>query len=629
MRTRVSKKIVSIMLTMVMMFMVCINVNSVPASAASAGFHVSGTKLYDANGNEFIMRGANYPHAWYTSEYTTAIPAIASKGFNSVRIVLSNGQKYDKTSYSEVSALIDICKQNNLVAILEVHDATGSDSTDALNQAVNYWIEMKSLLQGNEAYVILNIANEWYGTWDDGNAWKNGNISAIKSLRNAGINNTIMVDCAGWGQYPQVIFDHGKEVLNADSQGNTMFSIHMYEYAGGDATTVRNNIDSALNQNLCLVIGEFGGYHTNGDVDEQTIMDYCQEKGVGWLAWSWTGNDESLNYLDMCYDFAGNSLTSFGNQVIYGTNGISQTAKTCSIFSGYDYDDDDYDDDYDDDNDGSDTSTNIFYGSSYADNWAQAVSVSTTHYGGSVDVTGMSDGDYIWVEYTGAYGDYDLVFESFSGGNSWAKISPSENGSTDNGTYYSKFYYNDIVNVYGSDFSTVDKVHISSHVSGITVKSVDIVTNGSGSSDDYVDSDDSNNDGSDDADDSDSNDETTTNIFYGNSYASNWSQAVSISTTNYGGSVNVKDMSDGDYFWVEYTGSYGDFDLVFESFSGGNSWARISPSENGGTGNGTYYAKFYYSDIANVYGSNFSTVDRIHISAHTNGITVKSVDLVK
>ena len=87
----------------------------------------------------------------------------------------------------------------------------------------------------------------------------------------------------------------------------------------------------------------------------------------------------------------------------------------------------------------------------------------------------MQSGDYIWVEYTGAYGDYDLVFESFSGGNSWAKISPSENGSTSNGTYYSKFYYNDIVNVYGSDFSTVDRVHISSHVNGITVKSVDIV----------------------------------------------------------------------------------------------------------------------------------------------------------
>ena len=487
MGSKTFKKAISILLAVAMVVVACVSYFSMDSKAATGGFQVSGTKLYDANGNEFIMRGVNYPHAWYTSQYTTAIPAMASKGFNTVRFVVSNGQQYTKTSYSELSALVDLCKQNNMVAVLEVHDATGSDSTSDLNAAVNYWIENKSILQGNEAYVILNIANEWYGSWDDGSTWKSGNISAIQSLRNAGITNTIMIDTAGWGQYPQVIFDHGTAVLAADSQSNTMFSIHMYEYAGGNETTVKNNIDNVLNKNLCLVIGEFGGYHTNGDVDEGTIMSYCQQKSVGWLAWSWTGNSSDLSFLDLCNDFSGSSLTDFGNTVIYGSNGVSTTAKTCTVFTGSSTGSSSSG------NTGSsssgssssgsssssstgETSTNIFYGSSYADNWAQAVSVSTTKNGGTANVTDMQSGDYIWVEYTGAYGDYDLVFESFCGGNSWAKISPSENGTTSSGTYYSKFAYSDIVNVYGSDFSTVDKVHISSHVNGITVKSVDIVT---------------------------------------------------------------------------------------------------------------------------------------------------------
>lgn len=457
MKLNVWKNKISVLLTMAMMIVFCLNVSCQPVSAASTGFQVNGTKLYDANGNEFIMRGVNYPHAWYPSEYRTAIPAIAEKGFNCVRIVVADGEKWNKTTYQELSALIDVCRENRLVMILDVHDTTGSDSVDSLNQAVNYWIEMKNLLQGNESCVILNIANEWYGTWDDGIAWKNGNISAIRSLRNAGIRNAIMVDCAGWGQYPQVIFDHGKEVLDADSCGNTMFSIHMYEYADRDAATVRSNIDNAVNQNLCLVIGEFGGYHTNGDVDEYAIMDYCQEKSVGWLAWSWSGNSQELNFLDICNDFAGNSLTEFGNQVIYGNHGVSQTSNQCTIFTG------------------SANKTNLFYGSSHADNWGQAVSVNTTHYGGAVDVTDMSEDDFFWVEYTGSYGDFDLIFESFSGGNAWAKISPSENGTTGSGTYYSKFYYTDIVNVYGNDFSTVDRVHIGAHTDGITVKSVDMV----------------------------------------------------------------------------------------------------------------------------------------------------------
>ena len=49
---------------------------------------------------------------------------------------------------------------------------------------------MKSVLSGTEKYVIVNIANEWYGTWN-GSAWADGCKSAIQSLRNAGITNML------------------------------------------------------------------------------------------------------------------------------------------------------------------------------------------------------------------------------------------------------------------------------------------------------------------------------------------------------------------------------------------------------------------------------------------------------
>ena len=104
---------------------------------------------------------------------------------------------------------------------------------------------------------------------------------------------------------------------------------------------------------------------------------------------------------------------------------------------------------------------------------------------------------------------------------------------------------------------------------------------------------------------------------------------MTVSTSTSGGSATITDMGSGDYVWVEYTGSYGNLELIFQSWSGGTSWAKISPSENGTTSSGTYYAKFYYDDIVSVYGSNFSTVDRIHVGAYSDTITVKSVDLVK
>ena len=41
------------------------------------GFKVSGTKLLDANGNEFIMRGINHPHSWFTAQDDTALEALS------------------------------------------------------------------------------------------------------------------------------------------------------------------------------------------------------------------------------------------------------------------------------------------------------------------------------------------------------------------------------------------------------------------------------------------------------------------------------------------------------------------------------------------------------------------------
>ncbi|WP_025723678.1 cellulase family glycosylhydrolase [Paenibacillus polymyxa] len=302
------------------------------ATSENTGFYINGTTLYDANGNPFVMRGINHAYTWYKGQELAAIPAIAKTGANTIRIVLSDGQQWTKDNLSELQNLITLSEQNKLVVVLEVHDGTGSDSATVLNNIANYWIEMKGALIGKESTVILNIANEWYGTWDGG-GWAQGYKSVIPKLRNAGIKNTIMVDGAGWGQYPQSIFDYGTEVFNADPLKNTMFSIHMYEYAGGNAATVKSNMDNVLNKNLALVIGEFGIKHTSGDVDEATIMSYAEQKGVGYLAWSWKGNSAGLDYLDMATDWEGTSFTEQGRIIIEGPNGIRATSKLSTVYS--------------------------------------------------------------------------------------------------------------------------------------------------------------------------------------------------------------------------------------------------------------------------------------------------------
>lgn len=296
------------------------------------GFTVDGNNLIDANGNPFVMRGVNHSHTWFQDKIKTVIPAIAETGSNTVRIVLSNGIQWKKIAQKDVEDIIKRCKAYKMIAVLEVHDATGRDDPEEIEKIVDYWIEIKDALIGNEAFVILNIANEWPGK-SDSEMWRDAYVKAIPRLRDAGIKNTIMVDAGGWGQYAQSIADYGKEVFESDPDKNTMFSVHMYGTAGNFPRTISDNLRKITEQGLCVIVGEFGYKHSDGNVDEEYIMKYTTENNIGYLGWSWKGNGGGVEYLDLAEDWEGNTLSKdWGEVLINGENGIKQTSKLCSVF---------------------------------------------------------------------------------------------------------------------------------------------------------------------------------------------------------------------------------------------------------------------------------------------------------
>ena len=297
-------------------------------TTASDGFHVEGQKIIDANGNNFIMRGVNVPHAWFQNNSEQTLRAVAAKGCNTVRVVCLDGASGYKTSADEIRKVIGWCKENKLICVLEVHDATGKDSISDIVTAAKYWTEMKDILNENRAYVIVNIANEWVGTWDS-STWSQGYQQAVKIIRDAGIKNMLMIDAAGWGQYGTSIKEKGTEVFASDPEKNTVFSIHFYGTAGKNSSTIKSNIDGALSSGAPVLAGEFGYNHSDGDVDEISLMNYCEEKGLGYLAWSWKGNGGGVEYLDLCNDWDGKSQTEWGD-IFFGAMKNSVTA---SVFT--------------------------------------------------------------------------------------------------------------------------------------------------------------------------------------------------------------------------------------------------------------------------------------------------------
>ncbi len=326
-------KISSLVIIVILVFGAIGLVGTQPARAA-VGFHISGRNLLDTNNNNFIIRGTSHPHVWYQSQ-TSSFANIKAKGANTVRVVLSGG-RYAPASTADVSNVVTLCRLNKLICVLENHDTTGYGEDAAaytLAQAVTYWNTVKSALIGQETWVIINIGNEPYGNNNTAN-WVNDTKNAIIAMRQAGFQHTLMVDAPNWGQDWQFVMrDNAPSVFAADTQANTIFSIHMYGVFD-TAAEITSYVSSFVSRGLPLVIGEFGHNHSDGNPDEDTIMATAQSQGIGYMAWSWSGNGAGVEYLDQVTAFDTNQPTSWGTRLFTGANGFSTTSVECSVYDG-------------------------------------------------------------------------------------------------------------------------------------------------------------------------------------------------------------------------------------------------------------------------------------------------------
>ncbi|ASS64945.1 MULTISPECIES: cellulase family glycosylhydrolase [unclassified Paenibacillus] len=305
-----------------------------PARAAASGFYVSGSSLLDANGSSFVMRGVNNPHIWFDSQAYAALTDIAAKGANTVRIVWSTSG-----AASRLQQIIDRCKALKMVSVIELHDVTGSNDAARLNDMAKYFArsDVKAVLNSNEKYALVNIANEWGGSDLSDTAWRDAYQTAISTLRSGGINNTIVIDGSGWGQNSSPIKAYGQTLLNYDPKHNVMFSIHMYG-SWNDSSRIGTELQAIKNLGLAVTVGEFGYNYNNGSnnlgckVNAQEVLNQAQAKGIGYLAWSWTGNDSANSWLDLAASSDWKTLTSWGSLVFNGTNGIASTSKKATVF---------------------------------------------------------------------------------------------------------------------------------------------------------------------------------------------------------------------------------------------------------------------------------------------------------
>lgn len=323
------------------------------------GFHTDGVRLLDANDKEFLMRGYNYSYAWQKNWWGAAFSTAKKYKCNALRIQLSDGQK-DLGGYcnaNQVSDLISSCKDNHFIGVFNVQDTGGGNDANVLLHAADYWVGIKNAVIGQEKYCIVNIGNEWMGSpgrdcngkWGDyqENLWSDTYIEAVRRIRSAGIKNTLMIDCNGYGQYADIIWKEGQRILDEDKKyfedgkPNIIFSIHFYEkacywnYEKGVGSRVAHSIDKALSIGAPVCIGEYAYSRKSEEwkMDWETIQDYSKTMNIGYLGWSFTGNgDAESQGLDM-FNSDGSQMYKNGECIILHPNdGIQATSVICSVY---------------------------------------------------------------------------------------------------------------------------------------------------------------------------------------------------------------------------------------------------------------------------------------------------------
>jgi hypothetical protein len=299
-------------------------------------FYTDGSHLFDPTGKKVILRGINKMSVWDEIDPTgnTYFAEIRKTGANSVRIgwAITKDLKPGgtKTSLDTLDALITNARKNQLIPIVELHDATGD--WDRLPELVDYWVqpEVVDIIQKHQAYLLLNIGNEVGDEKVTQSKFISGYKDAVKRMRKAGIHNPLVIDALDWGKDLEILNVTADKLTLPDPDKNLIFSVHLFwpKSSGVDADFIQSKLQEAVDHGYPLIVGEFskyGGFAGNdeqgnprsvcsefGEIDYQTILKACGENEIGWLAWEWgpgNGRDDPLCVdMDMTLDGRFDSL---------------------------------------------------------------------------------------------------------------------------------------------------------------------------------------------------------------------------------------------------------------------------------------------------------------------------------
>lgn len=198
-----------------------------------------------------------------------------------------NGYIYDKSIKDKVFELTDYLIDLDMYVIVDWHILKDGDPMKYVNESQEFFKEYSSKY-AKVPNIIYEICNEPNGvTWKD--SIKPYANTIIPIIRENSPDSLIIVGTPSWSSELNDVISSPLEF------NNILYAFHFY--AANHKTEYRRRIQEALDNNLCIIISEWGTTTLTGN-DNLSLdasaewLDFLNNNNISWINWSFSNKDE-------------------------------------------------------------------------------------------------------------------------------------------------------------------------------------------------------------------------------------------------------------------------------------------------------------------------------------------------